>query len=221
MQSESSNSFLWKLIAQLAPDSKKVGEWVAELKKENPELCKDELADYIGDKIVWLYTSQGAALSLPGAIPGLGTVVQVATEFGTASTDVALMIRNQTYLVFALGHCYGIRGREVLIQDALICMGLWTNAITFTKSGAIKLGSKVLEANFRKKFPARILQAINKKVGTTILAKYGRKRGGIAIGKLIPFGVGVLVGGGFSYIVMKKFKTNAIEYLRFKKKGGK
>ncbi len=53
---------------------------------------------------------------------------------------------------------------------------------------------------------------INRKVGTTIFTKYGAKRGGIAVGRLIPFGVGALVGGGFNLATMKKFKRNAINY---------
>ncbi len=209
-------SIIWKLINKLAPDSKKVGEWVAELKRENPDLSRDELAEYIGDQIIWDYTKQGAALAIPGTIPGLGTLVQIATEAGTGSLDIALMVRNQAYLVFAIGHCFGIKGREILIQDILICIGLWTNALVLSKSGFVRIGTKVIEANFKKRFPGKILQAINKKVGTTVLTKYGTKRGGIAIGKLIPFGGGVVVGGGFNYIMMKRFKTSSIKYLRGK-----
>jgi hypothetical protein len=212
------SGFIFNLISKLAPDPKKVAAWIHEVRTENPELHNDDLADFVGDKIVWTYTSQGAALALPGAIPGLGTFVQVATEFGAASVDVALMVRNQTYLVFALGSIYGYHSREMLIQDTLICIGLWTNALSITKAGAIRIGTKVVEANFKKHFPAKILQAINRKVSTTILTKYGTKRGGIALGKLIPFGVGVLVGGGFSYITMKNFKRRTIEYFNARPK---
>lgn len=209
-------SFLTLLMSKLAPNPAKVRDWVKQIKEENPELTKDEIAEYIGDYIVWQFTKQGAALALPGAIPGLGTVVQISTEISTISADIALMIRNQIYIVFALGECYGIKGRETLLQDSLICMGLWTNSIVLTRTGAVKLGSKVVEANFKKRFPAKIFQAINRKVGRTILTKYGTKRGGIAIGKLIPFGVGVVVGGGFNYITMKRFATKSIEYFSLK-----
>lgn len=213
----SNHGFLYTLIAKLAPDLQKVSEYVNEAKRENPQLSREELADYLSDRIVWMYTKQGAALALPGAIPGLGTIVQIAIETGAISADIALMIRNQTYLVFVLGCCYGKKGRELLIQDALICIGLWSKALVITKGGIIKMGSKVLETQFRKKFPAKILQAINKKVGRTIFTKYGTKRGGIALGRAIPFGVGVAVGGGFNYLVMRKFKTDSMKYFRLKK----
>lgn len=44
------------------------------------------------------------------------------------------------------------------------------------------------------------------------VTKYGTKRGGIALGRVIPFGVGVVVGGGFNLIIMKGFKRAALKY---------
>jgi hypothetical protein len=205
--------FLYDLIAKLAPRESDVAEWVGQLRTANPKLGTEELAEYISDYIVWMYATQGAALALPGAIPGLGTVLQVATEVGATSADISLMVRNQTYLVFALGPCYGVTGRRTLIQDALICIGLWTNALVLSKPGTIHIGAKVAQANFKKRFPAAILKRINQKVGTTVVTKYGVKRGGIAIGRLIPFGVGIAVGGGFNYVVMKRFGSKAREYM--------
>ena len=215
---EHPDGFLQQLIYKLAPDPAKIQDWVNESRKQNPELNNAELADFLGDEIVWTYTKQGAALALPGSIPGLGTIAQVAIETGAISADIALMIRNQAYLVFVMGNVFGIKGRETLVQDTLICIGLWTKALNMTKLGIIRIGTKVIEANFKKKFPGKILQQINKKVGTTILTKYGTKRGGIALGRLIPFGVGLAVGGGFNYITMKQFKGSTKEYFELKKR---
>jgi len=209
-------SFLLRLISKLAPTEDAVGEFVEKIRQENPTLNREDLAKYIGDRIVRTYTSQGAALALPGAIPGPGTLAQIGIEVTATSADLALLVRNQSYLVFALGHCFGWHGREVLIQDTLICMGLWANALSITKSGAIRLGTKVAEANFKKHFPAKILQAINRKVGTTILTKYGTKRGGLALGRLIPYGIGVGVAATFNYFVMKRFKSRTIKYFDLK-----
>ena len=124
MKELKSSFVLNQLISKLAPNSKKVAEWVSEIKKENPSLGRQAIAEYIGDYIIWNYTKQGIALALPGAIPGLGTIMQVATEIGATTADITLMFRNKTYLVFALGECFGRSGRDMLIQDTLICMGL-------------------------------------------------------------------------------------------------
>ena len=212
------DGFLQQMITKLAPNPLKVRDFVKEARDKNPELSNIELADFLGDEIVWTYAKQGAALALPGSVPGLGTVTQVAMEAGAISADIALMVRNQSYLVFVVGNVFGIKGRETLIQDILICIGLWSKALNITKSGIIRVGTKVVEANFKKRFPAKILQQINKKVGTTILTKYGTKRGGVAVGRLIPFGVGVVVGGGFNYLTMKQFKNSTVKYFEVKKR---
>jgi len=204
------------LIERLAPNTKDVAKWVKEVEKENAELSKEQLADFVGEYIVWQYTKQGALLALPGAVPGLGTILQIATEMGATAADLALLVRNQTYLVFAIAACYGLRGRKTLIQDSLICMGLWANALVLSKQGMIRVGNKVAAKAFQKRFPASVLRAINKKVGTTVLTKYGTKRGGVALGRLVPFGVGAAVGGGFNYLVMRRFKAKTAEYLRLR-----
>ena len=221
MKELAKTGFVHDLIRKLAPEPKDVAKWIREVRKENTELTNDELADFVGDKIVWTYTAQGAALALPGAIPGLGTAVQITAEVGLMTADVALMIRNQAYLIFALGHIYGFSSRVTLIQDALVVIGLWSNALSLAKSGLVYVGAKVASANFAKHFPGKVLQAINRKVSTTILTKYGTKRGGIALGKLIPFGIGSLVAGGFNYLTMKAFKRQAIRYLSAKATGQK
>jgi len=95
-------------------------------------------------------------------------------------------------------------------------MGLWSNVIVLSKGGAILLANKVVEANFKKHFPGKILQAINRKVGATVLTKYGTKRGAVALGRIIPLGVGVLIGGGFNYFTMKRFMNSAIRMFRMK-----
>ena len=85
MTTEDDSNFLVSLIDKLAPDVQKVREWVQEIKRENPELSREEVAEYVSDSIVWLYTKQGAALALPGSIPGLGTLAQIGVEVSSVS----------------------------------------------------------------------------------------------------------------------------------------
>jgi hypothetical protein len=203
---------LVRLVTRLAPDPEGVGVWIESLRADNPRLNKASLAELACRKVVRGSALQGALLGLPGAVPGLGTAFEVTASLANAAADVTLLIRSQVLAVFALGAIYGVAEREILIQDTLICIGLWTKAISTTKAGSIRIGAKILDLNFRKRFPARVLQQINRKVGRTILTKYGTKRGAVAIGRIIPFGVGVLVGGGFNYAAMTAFTRRAIAY---------
>jgi len=200
------------LIRIFAPEQNAVREWVSGLREENPTMNPDQMAAYICRRLVWQSTMEGAALGLPGAVPGLGTVVQAGISLGTTSADLTLLIRHQVYLTFSIAECYGVAEQRCLLQDVLILIGLWSNALTLTKSGAIRMGTKIVAANFNKRVSAEVFKAINKKVGTTVLTKYGTKRGGIAVGRLIPFGVGVLVGGTLNYIMMNRFADHTCRY---------
>ena len=45
-----------------------------------------------------------------------------------------------------------------------------------------------------------------------MLTKFGTKRGGVAVGRLIPFGIGALVGGGMNYTTAAGFTASVLHY---------
>ena len=203
------------LIKKLSPDPKKVQAFVDLLIKNNPHLNKDQIADIIVNRYAKISGLQGGATALPGAIPGLGTIIEISLDTASISADTALFIRNQTIVVYALGYLYGINGREQLIEDTLLCIGVSVGAISI-KYGAINIVKKVAEKQVKKKISSKVLAAINKKVGITILTKYGTKRGGIALAKAIPLGIGVIIGGGFNYFSIKGFGKAAKSVMKGK-----
>ena len=69
-------------------------------------------------------------------------------------------------------------------------------------------------AQFNKRISGKTLVKVNQRVGTTVVTKYGTKRGGIALGKLVPFGVGAVIAGGFNYFTFNGFMKSAIDYYK-------
>jgi hypothetical protein len=88
---------------------------------------------------------------------------------------------------------------------------MWCGVLRTAEPATKRVAAKVAVAQFNK-VPGKIFQKINQKVGTTILTKYGTKRGGIAVGKMVPFGAGAFVGGTFNLAIMKAFKNKAIKH---------
>lgn len=205
---------LLTVVNAVSPSFDSIKTEIEELKKSYPSKNKQELADIYGDRLKRKYTSVGVVSALPSAIPGIGTAVQVAVEVGSVSGDLALMLR------WMAANCYGI----ALIYDKDISsefneefvriLGLWCGAIQVAKKGTAFVATKVAVVHFNKAVTGKVIQQINKKVGVTIFTKYGTKRGGIALGRLIPFGVGALVGGTFNYFTMSGFKKSAINYFK-------
>jgi hypothetical protein len=200
------------IVNAVSPSFESIKTEINELKRSYPSKNKKELAELYGNRLKRKYTSVGVVSALPSAIPGIGTAVQVAVEVGTVSGDLALMMR------WMAANCYGI----ALIYDKDISsefneefiriLGLWCGAIQVVKKGTAFVATKVAVVHFNKVVTGKVIQQINKKVGVVIFTKYGTKRGAVALGRLIPFGVGALVGGSFNYFTMNGFKNSAINY---------
>jgi hypothetical protein len=206
-------TFVLKAIDTLQPDHDDVARHIHDLRLAHPKLTKHALAEKWADRICWRYASEGAATALPGAIPGLGTVAQVGIEVGAISADLAYMLRCMAGIAIGVGQVYERDTSASFNQDFVRVLGVWCGVLSLSKDATVRVASKVAIAQF-KKVPAEIFKRINRKVGTTIVTKYGTKRGGISVGRLVPFGVGAVVGGGFNLATMKGFKAAAIRYYR-------
>ena len=205
---------LVSIIDSLAPSNEYIAQETEELKYLNPKLSNDELARKCGKRIRNNYTSVGVATALPSAIPGIGTAVQVAIEAGTISADLALMLRWMGKLCKGISIIYGNNPTLSINQDLVNILGLWSGVIDVAKNATKRVGTKVAVTQFNKRVTGKALAKVNKRVGTTIITKYGTKRGGIALGKLIPFGVGAAVAGGFNYFTFNSFMKSAIDYYK-------
>lgn len=200
-----------RLIATIQPDVPDVRRHIADLQKAHPGLTREDLAEKWADRVCWRYASEGAATALPGAIPGIGTAVMIGVEAVAISADLAYMIRCMAGMTIGVGLVFERDVEASFNQDFVRVLGLWCGVLNLSKPAVTRVATKIAVAQF-KRLPAEIFKKINQRVGTTIVTKYGVKRGGIAIGRLIPFGVGALVGGGFNLATMKAFKASALSY---------
>lgn len=200
-----------RIIETVQPNVDDTKRNVEDLRSANPKLSNDELAHKWSDKICQRFMSEGAVTALPGSIPGIGTGYQIGIEATAITTDLAYMIRCMAGLTIGVGLIYGRDVEASFNQDFIRVLGLWCGVLSLGKSATSRVAQKVAIAQF-KKVPAEIFKRINRKVGTTIVTKYGTKRGGVAVGRLVPFGVGALIGGGFNLWTMKDFKKKAIAY---------
>ena len=200
-----------QLTKSLSPPFNEIKRGIADYKKAHKGQTELELANGYGNNICWKYASVGFASALPSVIPGLGTATQVAIESGAITTDVALMLRFMGTMTTGIGIIFERDVETSFNQDYIKVLGLWCGVLKAAEQASRRIATKVAVAQF-KKVPGKIFLKINQKVGTTIVTKYGTKRGGIALGRLIPFGVGASIGGVYNLVVMKSFKNKAIQF---------
>jgi len=205
-----SNFNLISVVNTVAPKFESIDSEIYSLRRQYSNLTNNQLADKYCSSIVKKYTSIGVATALPSVIPGIGTAAQIATEVGTVGADLAMMLRYMASICYGTAKIYGKENVNEFDAEFVMVLGLWCGAVLPARVAAQKLGTKAASIAFSKNVSTKILQRINAKVGFTLLTKYGSKRGGIALGKLIPFGVGAVIGGGFNNVTMRSFRKAAI-----------
>jgi hypothetical protein len=207
-----SEKLLVKTVQALATGHEDVVREVAAFREDRGELDRYALAEAWADRIVHLYAASSAATALPGAIPGLGTAAQVGTEAAAITTDLAFMLRCMGRMVAGIAVIYGHDPRDAYTRDLVFVLGLWCNAVVPAREATRRLLTRTAIRQFDRKVTGAMLRRINQAVGMTLFTKYGTKRGAIALGRLIPFGVGVAVGGAAGWHTMRSFERNALRY---------
>lgn len=188
---------------------------------EGASLTSSEVIRRLAKTAKVVAAGQGVVASLPGAVPGLGTAAQIAVMSGTAVPETILLLRKMAHLQLCAAHACGKPIRSEMDPDRVhpdrieefgVVMGLMTGAILPAKEAAKKFGSKFVTVQISRNLPAGVLRTINRKVGFTLLTKFGTKRGGIALGRVIPLGVGAAIGGTMNYHAVHQFSQSALRF---------
>ena len=173
-------------------DLQSISENVAELKSRSTDIQNRNLAQSLIGQRSRRAGMAGAAAALPGAFPGIGTLTQLGIAGTTLTGEIWFLLKQMSFLHYEIAACYEQDlFREEVLHDLLLAWGLTTGAVIPAREATKRVGSRVFVSQFDKRVPGWWLRILNKKLGTTVFTKFGTKRGAIALGKLIPLGVGV------------------------------
>jgi hypothetical protein len=138
----------------------------------------------------------GAAAGGAAALPGAGT----ATVLATTAADLGWFTMRSADLILTIAAIHGHTEATVEQRKAWVLSILAFGdgaASGFTKLAG-ELG-KGLGGKLTQRIPSAGLQRVNRAVGRTIITKYGTKRGAIALGRALPFGIGAAIGCTANY----------------------
>lgn len=199
--------------AKVFPSPAKIETRVAEIRATNEGSDPKTLSRQLIKATTRKLTGAGVVAALPGAVPGLGTGTQVLIMGSSVTAETWMILRNLTAMQLSVA---GLFGHDVRSEDRkeelVLVWGLETGAILPAKEAGTAIGTKIAIKQFNKRVSGDVFKKINQKLGTTVVTKWGTKRGGIAVGRLIPFGVGTAVGGGMNYATARSFGAALMKY---------
>ncbi|WP_103348115.1 hypothetical protein [Amycolatopsis sp. CA-128772] len=166
---------------------------IARARQRNPEATPAEVVRTLERMYVSALASTGAAVGATAAAPAVGTGVALALSAGEAFSSLEL----STLFVLSVAAVHGVQLDEIERRRTLV-MG-----ILLGQSGSSTIVGKVAERTGRHwarqlvgKVPMTTLDQINRVLGKNFVTKYGTKQGIIVLGRVTPFGIGAVVGGG-------------------------
>ncbi|MEU6339394.1 hypothetical protein ABZ883_00345 [Streptomyces sp. NPDC046977] len=165
---------------------------IARARQRNPEAIPAQVIRNLERMYVSALTGTGAAVGGTAAAPGVGTGVALALSAGEVLSSLEL----SALYALSVAEVHGVPIDEIERRRTLV-MGIMLGG-----SGSATI-SKVAERTGQHwgrqivaKVPVETLRQINKVLGKNFVTKFGTKQGIIVLGRVAPFGIGAVIGGG-------------------------
>ncbi|UXY28022.1 hypothetical protein [Streptomyces sp. HUAS TT20] len=165
---------------------------IARARQRNPEATPAQVIRNLERMYVSALTGTGAAVGGTAAAPGVGTGVALALSAGAALSSLELT----ALFALSIAEIHGVAIDEIERRRTIV-MGIMlggSGSTTITKVAertGQHWGRQVVA-----KVPVETLRQINKILGKNFVTKYGTKQGIIVLGRVAPFGIGAVIGGG-------------------------
>jgi len=163
---------------------------VDSVRRRNPEASPAQIIKILEKEYLRVVATAGGAVGAAAAVPAVGTGAGVALT----TADVATFFAASAAFSLAVADVHGIHSEDVPRRRALLLASVLgakgAKDVESAIGGSGTAWGKVLLTTM----PQGSVRKVNKALAGTFLKKQLAKHGGLALGRLVPFGVGAVVG---------------------------
>ena len=181
--------------------------YVARLRHAHPGASPAEIVTKLEKRYLGVVTAGGVAVGAAATIPGIGTL----SALSAAAAETVAFLEATALFVLALAVVYGVpadhRERRRALVLAVLVGDSGKHAVAEligpgrTNGGWIAEGVATLPLSSMSRLNSRLLKSWVK--------RYTVRRSALLFGKLLPVGIGALVGAVGNYLAGKKLLRNA------------
>lgn len=170
---------------------------VERMQLKHPHLTVTQQLTKLNTRFLSEVTAVGAATGASAAAPGFGAIAALGISAGDF----------MAFLTAASVHVQSVaRVLDVEIEDADHARFLvLTVLLGGSGSSTVQKIAERTGAHWGRKFvkavPASTLKQINKVMGQHFITRYGTRQGVLVLGKIAPFGFGVVLGAGGNHLL--------------------
>ncbi|MGP9695171.1 hypothetical protein ACT3TZ_11200 [Brachybacterium sp. AOP25-B2-12] len=166
-------------------------KYVASLRRKHPDHDDDTLVRHIESRFQHTMTATGAGVGGAAALPGVGTVAAVVLTAG----DGAAFAEAVAFLTLATAEIRGVDMRDPEKRRVI------TLGVLGGEKGAEIIGKALGKQGAQWSSvlsgvaPDFVINAVSRQARRWIRRKVVSRLGGVWAGRLIPFGIGAVIGG--------------------------
>lgn len=184
-----------------------VKAYVDRLRQHNPDAAPADIVQKLETRYLAAVMASGAAVGSAAAIPGIGTLAALSAVAG----ETVVFLEATSVYVLALAEVYGIPAdhrerRRALVLSVLVGEDS-KHAVADLIGPGRTSGSWIADGAATLPLPA--VSQLNSRLLRYFVKRYTLKRGAIAFGKLLPVGIGAVVGGVGNRLMGKRIVANA------------
>lgn len=184
-----------------------VKAYVARLRDADPGAGPADIIKKLDARYRAAAMASGAAVGSTAAFPGIGTLVAMSAVAG----ETVVFLEATAVYVLAVAEVHGIPAdhrerRRALVLAVLVGEDSRRAVADLIGSGRIS-GAWLSDGAATLPLPA--LAQLNSRLVRYFVKRYTLRRGVIAFGKVLPVGVGAVVGGVGNRLMAKKIVANA------------
>lgn len=185
-----------------------VTAYVHRLRRHRPEATPAEIVTKLEKHYLAAVMASGAAVGTAAAMPGIGTLVALSAVAG----ETVVFLEATSVFVLAVAEVHGIPAdhrerRRALVLAVLVGEDSKHAVRDLLGPGRTKGGAWLGESAAALPIPA--VAQLNNRLLKYFVKRYALKRGAIAFGKVLPMGIGAVIGGGGNRMMGKKIVSNA------------
>ncbi|MCT7656926.1 hypothetical protein [Mycobacterium deserti] len=181
--------------------------YVDRLRRQSPNATPADIATKLEKHYVAAVMASGAAVGSAAAFPGIGTLAAMSAVAG----ETVVFLEATAVYVLALAEVHGIpadhRERRRALVLAVLVGEDSKRAIADLVGPGRTSGAWVADGAATLPLPA--VSQLNSRLLKYFVKRYTLKRGAIAFGKLLPVGIGAVVGGVGNRLMGKRIVANA------------
>jgi hypothetical protein len=184
-----------------------VKAYVDRLREHSPNATPAEIVTKLEKHYLAAVMASGAAVGSAAAFPGIGTLAAMSAVAG----ETVVFLEATAVYVLAVAEVHGIpadhRERRRALVLAVLVGEDSKHAIADLIGPGRTSGSWLADGAATLPLPA--VSQLNSRLLKYFVKRYALKRGAIAFGKLLPVGIGAVVGGVGNRLMGKRIVANA------------